>query len=285
VGLALARVKQARFVWDVRDITWRYAKEVVGTSWQVALGTRALEAYMLRVLRRADLLVGATPGVSQVLVESGVEPDKVVTVFNGISEDLLGISQKKVVGSVVQRRPVAAFVGLIGYNQGLGVVLDVARALPGVDFVLAGDGPDLPLLKRRAEKLGVKNVRFMGWLHKKEQLMSLYEESDIFFTHLKSTPTLDSTSISFKLFEYMATGRPFVYAGRGLAVNLLNEIDCAVTVPPEDPRAMSSAISALLQNPERMNDLGRRGRAFVERNFRRDRLMDDLVRTLIARFP
>ena len=284
VGLALARVKRARFVWDVRDVTWRYAREVVGSSWQVALGARALEAYMLRVLRRADLLVGATPGISRVLIESGAKPDRVVTVSNGISGDLLGIPLQVVGETAAGSRPRAAFVGLIGYNQGLGVVLGAARTLPDVDFVLAGDGPELPLLKRRAEKLGVKNVRFMGWLNKK-QLFSLYEKSDVLFAHLKSTPILDATAVSFKLFEYMATGRPFVYAGRGLAVEFLDEIGCAVTVPPDDPQAMNSAISVLLRDPERMGIMGLKGRTFVERNFRRDKLMEELARTLIERFP
>ena len=53
-----------------------------------------------------------------------------------------------------------AYAGLIGYNQGLGVLLQAARMLPDVDFVLAGDGPELALLKRRPQELGVGNVSF-----------------------------------------------------------------------------------------------------------------------------
>ncbi len=161
-------------------------------------------------------------------------------------------------------------------------VLDVAQALPGLNFVPAGDGPELLLLKQRAEELDVKNVRFTGWLNK-EQLRSVYEESDVLLAHLKSTPILDATAVSFKLFEYMATGRPFVYAGRGLAVEFLSKIDCAVIVPPEDPQAMSAALSALLRDPERMRALGLKGRAFVATNFRRDRLMEEFTRTLVER--
>lgn len=70
-GLTLSWAKRAKFVWDVRNITWRYAKEVVGVSRGVALGARVLQAYTLPVVRRAHLLVGATPGVSQVLMNSG----------------------------------------------------------------------------------------------------------------------------------------------------------------------------------------------------------------------
>lgn len=284
VGLVLARIKGVRFVWDVRDITWRYASEVVDYSWRVALGARALEAYMVRVLRRADLLAGATPGLSRVLVESGADPDRVVTVFNGISEDLLDIPQKDAEKGTASIRPVVAFVGMIGYNQGLGVALDAASLLPEADFLIVGDGPELSMLQERAEKLSLTNVSFTGWLNK-DQLLKVYEQTDVLFAHLKSTPILDTTAVSFKLFEYMATGRPFVYAGKGVAVEFLSKIGCAVTVPPDDPRALSAAIFALLQDPEKRRALGSKGRAFVEHNYRRDKLMERFTRTLLERFP
>jgi hypothetical protein len=55
VGLAVARAKNAKFVWDVRDITWGYAKEVAGPSFMMTAATRILEKYILYALRRADL--------------------------------------------------------------------------------------------------------------------------------------------------------------------------------------------------------------------------------------
>jgi colanic acid biosynthesis glycosyl transferase WcaI len=282
VGLMLARSKRANFVWDVRDITWRYASQVVGASPMIAFGAQVLEKYMIPVLVRADLLIGATPGVTRILVGSGAPPDKTITISNGISPDLLNIEQKTEEG-VVRRRPMVAYAGVFGYNQGIGVVLDVARMSPDVDFVLAGDGPELPLLKGRARKLGVNNVLFKGYLGK-EQLVEVYKASDVLFAHLRSTPILDATAIPFKLYEYMATGRPIVYAGKGLAIDFLSKIGCAVTVPPDNPEAVNAAIAALLQNPQRMRALGLRGRAFVKQNFIRDKLMEELANALKERF-
>jgi colanic acid biosynthesis glycosyl transferase WcaI len=282
VGLMLARSKRANFVWDVRDITWRYASEVVGASPRIVFGAKMLERYMIPVLYRADLLIGATPGVTRILVESGAPPDRTITISNGISPDLLNIGQETDEG-VARRRPVVAFAGVFGYNQGIGVVLDVARMSPDVDFVLAGDGPELPLLKGRARKLGVNNVLFKGYLGK-EQLVEVYKASDVLFAHLKSTPILDATAIPFKLYEYMATGRPIVYAGKGVAIDFLSKIGCAVTLPPDDPEAVNAAITALLQNPRRMRALGLKGRAFVEQNFIRDELMEELAKALKERF-
>jgi colanic acid biosynthesis glycosyl transferase WcaI len=283
VALLLAKIKRARFVWDVRDITWNYAREVAGDSTIMAFGLRMLERYMLFVLRRAGVVVGATPGVTKLLVKSGVAPERAITVSNGVSQDILNVPQQFGMERAPNQRPSVVYAGLFGRNHGLEVLLDVARALQEVDFVLVGDGPELTLVKEKAHKLGTANVSFEGYLNK-EDLLTVYAESDVLFAKVRSTPTLDATAISFKLFEYMGVGRPIVYAGKGVGVEFLDKIGCAVTVPPEDPQAIAGAIEKLLQDPDMMRTLGERGRTFVRQHYRSDKLMESLASELKARF-
>jgi glycosyltransferase involved in cell wall biosynthesis len=283
VGLAVARARRAIFVWDVRDITWGYAKDTAGESPMMAIAASALERYMLYTLRRADLVVGASHGISRALVEGGAEPGRTITIPNGISASLLETIAQRTAENVEKRRPIVAYAGLIGYNQGLGVLVEAARTLPDVEFALAGDGPELPLLKKQARELGVGNVTFRGYLSR-EGLLDLYRESDILIAHVRSTPTTDATMVPIKLFEYMATGRPIVYAGRGVAADLLRQGGCAVTVPPGEPKIISNAVSTLLQKPEQRRDLGLRGQAYVQANFVREKLLEELAYTLKERF-
>jgi glycosyltransferase involved in cell wall biosynthesis len=276
VGLALARAKGAKFVWDVRDIIWNYAKDMSEASPVMVLAARVLERYMLFTLRRADLLIGVSAGITQYLLEGGADPDRVITVPNGISVEMLNEITQKVGEKPKNAPPVVTYAGVIGYNQDLSSLVDVARRLPQVEFVLAGDGPELPLLKRRAAELGVKNLSFRGYLSR-EKLLQVYAESDILFAQTRNAPTINATMVPVKLFEYMATGRPIVYAGNGIASELLNRIGCAKQARPEDPTSISAAILELLQDPERMRELGRRGRATVQRDFHRDKLMEELA--------
>jgi colanic acid biosynthesis glycosyl transferase WcaI len=51
VGLAVARARRAKFVWDVRNITWGYAKDTAGKSPVMAIAASGLEWYMLYTLR------------------------------------------------------------------------------------------------------------------------------------------------------------------------------------------------------------------------------------------
>jgi len=283
VGLTVARANNAKFAWDVRDITWGYAKDVAGSSPTMIFAARMLERYILSALRRADLVIGASRGITRVLVESGVDPDRAITVPNGISTDLLEAVMQGTAGKVENRRPVVAYAGLIGYNQDLGVLLEAARMVPDVDFVLAGDGPELPQLKKKAGELTLDNVSFSGYLNR-DKLLNLYRQSDVLFAHVRSSPTIDATMIPIKLFEYMATGKPIIYAGRGAAAELLRQIGCAVTVTPGDPKVISTAISDLLRNPERMRTLGLRGRSRVQTDFHRDKLMERLASALEEHF-
>jgi glycosyltransferase involved in cell wall biosynthesis len=283
VTMVVARAKKARFVWDVRDITWGYAKDVAGSSPTMIFATGILERYVLHALRRADLVIGASRGITRVLVDGGVKPERTITVPNGISTDLLETIVQSTSGKVENRRPVVAYAGVIGYNQDLGVLLDAARMLPDVDFVLAGDGPELPVLKKKSGELALDNVSFSGYLNR-EKLLELYRRSDVLIAHVRSSPTIDATMIPIKLFEYMAAGKPVIYAGKGAAAELLREIGCAVTVTPEDPEAISTAIAELLEDPERMQALGFRGRSRVQSDFHRDKLMEELAYALKERF-
>src|SRR5215212_2963935 len=282
-ALAVARAKNAKLVWDVRDITWGYARDVAKSSRLRTVAARLLEAYMFFALRRADLVVGASDGITKVLVEGGVEAGKAITVPNGISTDLLDAIVQGTAEKMENRRPVVAYAGVIGYNQGSEVLVEVARTLPDVDFVLAGDGPELPLLKKKAEQLALNNVSFSGYLDR-QKLLELYRRSDVLIAHVRSSPTIDATMIPVKLFEYMAAGKPIIYAGKGAAAELLRRIGCAVTVAPEDPGAISAALAELLGEPERMRVLGSRGRSCVRSNFHRDKLMDEFARALEERF-
>jgi colanic acid biosynthesis glycosyl transferase WcaI len=283
VGLVLAKIKRAKFVLEVRDITWNYAREVTNPSWMVKLGLWALEKYMIFVVRQADLVVGGSSGITKLLLENGVASDTIVTIPSGISRDLLRVISTATDSVPELARPKVTYSGTIGYNQDLGGLLDVALALPEVDFYFAGDGPELPLLRRKASKLGAQNIHFLGYLSR-EELLKVYAESDVLFAKVRSTPTLDATAMPTKLFEYMATGKPLVYAGKGLAVEFLEKIGCALTVASEDPEALTAAIQELVSDARLRHILGSKGRDFVRRNYHRDELMKGLARELITRF-
>ena len=90
-GWALARTTRARFVLDLRDLHWRLARELAAdrTGRFTGLALHALERQMWSVVKRADLIVSATPGITSLLLAEGVPEQRILTIANTISQDVL----------------------------------------------------------------------------------------------------------------------------------------------------------------------------------------------------
>ena len=71
-----------------------------------------------------------------------------------------------------------------------------------------------------------------------------------------------------KLFEYLASGVPVVASDFPVWREIVAAVDAGLLVDPTDPAAVSAAIDALLDDPERAAAMGRRGRAAVLERYR-----------------
>ena len=76
---------------------------------------------------------------------------------------------------------------------------------------------------------------------------------------------------SNKLFEYMAAGLPVVVSDAPGWREIIERYECGLAVDAEDPRAVATAISELLRDPERARRMGARGREAVMSDLNWDR--------------
>jgi glycosyltransferase involved in cell wall biosynthesis len=282
-GWLLARRRHAPFIWDVRDLTWRYAREHGPASWPARCASSCLESYMWAILRRADLVVGANQGIIDVLIGKGLPAAKCLVVPNGIAAGFLRATAPHQTPRPPAVPAKVTYVGLLGLNQGLRSFVEAAAQAPEADFVLAGDGPERPLLEAEAQRLKLSNVVWKGYL-REGQVLQAYYESDILFAQLRDRPALDAAAFPSKLFEYLAAGRPIVYAGKGQAARFMEESGAAMVIPPEEPAAIAQAVRGLLADPARREQMGRAGRKHVEEHHRQDTIMAHFAEQLAARW-
>lgn len=114
-----------------------------------------------------------------------------------------------------------------------------------------------------------------------DELLAAYSDASILVGHLRGDP-LHRWSQPSKIWEYMATGRPVVYAGEGEAIAIIEQHNLALTVPPEQPQMLAEAIRSLLEKPESASELGAQGKAFVLTHRRRSRLVEQFMELLSA---
>lgn len=275
----VAKLKRVPFVWDVRDLTWRYSGAVEGASAAHAVASRVLSAVMTPVLRRAERVVAATPGVARLLAaEHGVREEQLVTLVNGVSAWFAEKFENPPSFSGSGRT--VLYLGLLGHNHGVGVLTEVARLLPDFKFLIVGDGPERDRMAAEVSEKGLTNVELAGYTTDENEIIEYYRRADILFNQTRDRKILNETVLSAKLFEYMAVGKPIVYAGHGLAASFLREAGCAAVVPPHDPPAIAEALRRLTADKAKMHKMGAAGRELVTERYVREDLVDQFVADL-----
>lgn len=134
-------------------------------------------------------------------------------------------------------------------------------------FVIVGDGDTRESLEAlvKAESL-TDSVIFTGILPR-EEIPRLLSESLVGVAPLKRLSNLEYAAPT-KAYEYMACGIPFVGCGNGEIAHLAKESGAGV-IAENTPEAIAATLSKLLDNPEEMEEMGRRGRAYVAEHYDR----------------
>jgi glycosyltransferase involved in cell wall biosynthesis len=92
------------------------------------------------------------------------------------------------------------------------------------------------------------------------------QEADAFIITTKKTDLYRYGISPNKLHEYMAAGRPTIFAGNSHN-NPITEAEAGITVPPADPRAIASAIETLAAMPvDERREMGLRARQYIEKH-------------------
>ena len=181
-------------------------------------------------------------------------------------------------------RPVMLLVGRVAHEKNIGFLLrvlaEVVRGVPKVLFVIAGEGPALPGLKRVAADAGLDgHVLFVGYLDRRGPLLDCYRAADVFvFASRTETQGL-------VLLESLALGVPVVStAVLGTKEVLANAAGALVV--REEVAEFAAAVTRVLTEPALRATLAGAGREFVERQWssremakRLLELYEELVRT------
>ena len=136
-------------------------------------------------------------------------------------------------------------------------------------FVVIGDGSLRENLEQQARSLGLQSdVIFTGGRRDPEYF---YPALDI----VALTSLNEGTPLT--LIEAMANARPVVATSVGGVVDLLAD-GRGICVPSGDEEAFASALKELAADRQLQKDLGARGLEFVERVYRKERLVEDIKR-------
>jgi glycosyltransferase involved in cell wall biosynthesis len=129
---------------------------------------------------------------------------------------------------------------------------------PGAELAIAGVGEMELRLRTLAAGLGVSGqVRFLGYLSDRE-LVDAYRRAT-----LVVMPTVKLEGFGLTLAEALACGTPVLGTPVGAIPELLRAVDPALLSADNSPAALAAAVNRLLGAPDRLRELGARGRDVV----------------------
>ena len=200
----------------------------------------------------------------------GLDPQKVVTVYNGVEFERLaaanGVDELRTKVGLDLGDPVITTVANIRPVKGLDVLIQTAatvcRELPRARFLVVGEVIDRPYFEQLQEQVRMlhltDNVIFLG---RSDRVPSLLKLSTLFCLLSRSE------GFSNAILEAMATGLPCVVTKVGGNGEAVEEGRSGFLVKSEDAASAADRILTLLRDPQRAKQMGEVGRSVVASKF------------------
>jgi colanic acid/amylovoran biosynthesis glycosyltransferase len=158
----------------------------------------------------------------------------------------------------------------------------VARLHGRVHYTIVGEGPERSRLSSLIEELGAgERIHLVGGKTQAE-VAALLGEADVLLAPSVTAADGEEEGIPVALMEAMASGLPVISTRHSGIPELVRDGDSGFLVEERQVDQLSARLETLARSPERLADMGRAGRATVERDFNTNSLHPRLVELLHA---
>jgi glycosyltransferase involved in cell wall biosynthesis len=216
--------------------------------------------------------------VEKRVLESGVPPEKVAVVYEGVEvpnpPELEARRRARQRWGVTESERLLGCVGYLVPGKGQEVALralsTVRAKIPGVRLLFAGDGPRRPSLEALTQQLGLQEaVIFAGFV---QDMPQVYAALDIFVF-----PALGE-GLGTSLLAAMAWGLPVLALASGGVPEYVEDGGNGLLVTQADPDLLSAGILRLLRDESLRRTLGQTARRNIEERFSAGRMVENTIR-------
>jgi len=217
--------------------------------------------------RRADMIVGVAESVTRSAMQVyGLPKERFATVHNGLELESMDVATP---AHLRQELGLPGECSLVGFGgrlveaKGLTYLLQaiptVLHEYPATHFVIAGDGPLRPQLRRQAAEAGIaRQITFLGL---RDDMYSILKTLDVYVQ-----PSLWE-GMPMVVIEAMGASLPVVATRVDGIPEVVVDGKTGLLVSERDPMALAGAMHYLLSNPDAAREMGRAGRERIEKHF------------------
>ena len=260
----------------IKVVIAAHARELLFNTDKKNLFSKIFSSYKKSILNRADLLLPVSDFTKELIVEAGVNSDKIRVVINGTNPDFFfpkDVSELKKSLNLSSKNIIFSLTRLIK-RKGIDLVLeslpDVIKKVPNAHYVIGGSGPEEENLKELVSKYELQDyVTFVGKIPD-HLINDFYNLCDVFVLPAV-TEKLSVEGFGIVFLEANACKKPVIGSNSGGIPSAILHKKTGLIVPESNPELLSKAIVEILRDPELAKELGNQGynRVKTEANWER----------------
>lgn len=169
-----------------------------------------------------------------------------------------------------------SYFGNIGKVQDFDILIkNIDKVNTNVTFHIIGDGSEFVSLKHKIDTNQLNLRIVLHGYKQKEELVDIYNMTDICLLSLKSDSSIGDTLPS-KMIEYLSVNKPILAIAQGSVKELINEIECGYCVNIGDNEDFIDKINILSINTDLRVKFGINGRQYFEENYTKEMFINKL---------
>ena len=221
---------------------------------------------------KADKIITVSPNFAKdIIEENNIEKEKMILVPNTVRKSFFKEAiYSKVIEEKYSNKFVVLYLGDTNIRRGLLTAIRATQLLSKriVNFklVIVGQNTTDSILKEETKKLNLESfIDFEGW-----QDVSLFP-SYIVASNICISPLYRSiqhdVAYANKIFQYMSFGKPILVSNATAQKEIVERINSGLVHQEKNKDDFSSKVLELYQNEEKAEELGNKGKQFIENEF------------------
>lgn len=173
------------------------------------------------------------------------------------------------------------YYGLYNPLHGVEYIIEAAKKLkniPGIKFLLIGNGKTYPEMLAKAKKNNLTNVQFFPDMMEKDALKTL-QDGDVFLGFLQSVPSV-KRFIPNKVFQGMALGKAVITADSEVMRETFIDNENIMLCLPKDGESVADAVKKLRDNPKTLRKISENSYKLFVKNYSMKQIGKKLTETL-----
>lgn len=274
-GMLAAFLKKklhCKFVYNLQDI---FPDTLVGAGlakkggllWKIG---RKIENY---TYKNADKIIVISQDFKRNILAKGVPEEKIEIVYNWVDEILIhpvAKSENSLYDEYHIPRDLftVVYAGNLGNAQNLGIILEAAKILPDIYFVIFGSGGLEEEIRERIKKENFKNIRLLP-LQPYNRVSEVYSLGDVCVVSCKEG--LGGSALPSKTWTIMSCGRPVIASfDEGELKDTIEDNYCGVFSHAGNVNEFVNAIYDLKDNQNKCIEMGHNARKYILNNLTKE---------------